>query len=220
MRENLKGAKAAILFVGIATLVMSLAGAMMPALTRVFVYRVLSGRSPSWATGITVLMAILCIVMLVTGWTQSVYQMKLFGLLGIKSGTRYMWHVFHLPQQFFFQRNPGDLQQNEAATQVIAQIIIKQIVPLAINTVMMVYYAVVMLLYSLFDGKNMKEIPKSLFWGSLSVIDQRIVLFRDTIANNIRMWDSSIEDFEVIMAARDAQIHDDIMKRRSGYEYY
>ena len=76
MRENLKGAKAAILFVGIATLVMSLAGAMMPALTRVFVDRVLSGRSPSWATGITVLMAILCIVMLVTGWTQSVYQMK------------------------------------------------------------------------------------------------------------------------------------------------
>ena len=148
VRENLKGAKAAILFVGIATLVMSLAGAMMPALTRVFVDRVLSGRSPSWATGITALMVILCIVMLVTGWTQSVYQMKLFGLLGIKSGTRYMWHVFHLPQQFFFQRNPGDLQQNEAATQVIAQIIINQVVPLAINTVMMVYYAVVMLLYS------------------------------------------------------------------------
>ena len=33
------------------------------------------------------------------------------------------------------------------------------------------------------------------------------------------MWDNSIEDFEVIMAARDAQIHEDIMKRENGYQY-
>ena len=71
----------------------------------------------------------------------------------------------------------------------------------------------------LFDGKPMSEIPKSLFRGSMSVIDQRIILFKDTIANNIRMWDSSIEDFEVIMAAKDAQIHDDIMLRKNGYNH-
>ena len=32
------------------------------------------------------------------------------------------------------------------------------------------------------------------------------------------MWDDSIEDFEVILAARDAQIHDDIMARPGGYQ--
>ena len=31
------------------------------------------------------------------------------------------------------------------------------------------------------------------------------------------MWDETIEDFEVIMAARDAQIHDDIIQRKDGY---
>ena len=69
----------------------------------------------------------------------------------------------------------------------------------------------------LFDGKPMKDIPKSVFRGSLAVVDQDIILFEDTIANNIKMWDNSIEDFEMILAARDAQIHEDIMQRPKGY---
>lgn len=71
----------------------------------------------------------------------------------------------------------------------------------------------------LFDGKPISAINRSVFTGSLSVVDQDIILFEDTIANNIRMWDSSIEDFEIIMAARDAQLHEDIMKRSGGYQY-
>ena len=70
----------------------------------------------------------------------------------------------------------------------------------------------------LFDGKPISEIDRGVFTGSLAVVDQDIVLFEDTIAENIRMWDSTIADFEIIMAARDAQIHEDIMKREGGYE--
>ena len=71
----------------------------------------------------------------------------------------------------------------------------------------------------LFDGKKMNEIDKSIFTSSLAVVDQDIILFEDTIANNIRMWDDSIKDFEVIMAARDAKLHEDIMQREGGYQY-
>lgn len=71
----------------------------------------------------------------------------------------------------------------------------------------------------LFDGKPIGKIDRSVFTGSLAVVDQDITLFEDTIANNIKMWDSSIADFEMIMAARDAQIHDDIMDREGGYSY-
>lgn len=71
----------------------------------------------------------------------------------------------------------------------------------------------------LFDGKSMQEIDRSIFTGSLAVVDQDIILYEDTIANNIKMWDKSIEDFEMILAARDAQIHDDIIQRNGGYEY-
>ena len=71
----------------------------------------------------------------------------------------------------------------------------------------------------LFDGRPISEIDRSVFTGSVAVVDQDIILFEDTIANNIKMWDSSIEDFEMIMAARDAHIHEDIMQREGGYQY-
>ncbi len=69
----------------------------------------------------------------------------------------------------------------------------------------------------LFDGKPIREIDRGVFTGSVAVVDQDIVLFEDTIANNIKMWDNSIEDFEMILAARDAQIYDDIMDRDGGF---
>ncbi len=71
----------------------------------------------------------------------------------------------------------------------------------------------------LFDGKAISEIDRSIFTGSVAVVDQDIILFEDTISNNIRMWDTSIEDFEVILASRDANLHDDIMQRDGGYQY-
>ena len=71
----------------------------------------------------------------------------------------------------------------------------------------------------LFDGKPLSEISKSVFYGSVAVVDQDVILFEDTIENNIKMWDASIEDFEMILAARDAQIHDDIMARPQGYRH-
>ena len=71
----------------------------------------------------------------------------------------------------------------------------------------------------LFDGKPLGEIDRTVFRGSLAVVDQDITLFEDTIENNIKMWDTSIEDYEMILAARDAQIHDKIMQREGGYEY-
>jgi NHLM bacteriocin system ABC transporter peptidase/ATP-binding protein len=71
----------------------------------------------------------------------------------------------------------------------------------------------------LFDGKPIREIDRSVFTGSIAVVDQDIILFEDTIANNIKMWDSSIEDFEMILAAHDAQLHEDILQRDGGYRY-
>ncbi len=71
----------------------------------------------------------------------------------------------------------------------------------------------------LFDGKPRSAYPREVMVGSLAVVDQDIILFEDTIANNIKMWDNSIQDFEMILAARDAQLHDDIVAMPGGYQH-
>ena len=70
-----------------------------------------------------------------------------------------------------------------------------------------------------FDGVPLEEIDRNVFTGSVSVIDQEITLFEDTISQNIKMWDDSIEDFEVTLAARDAGIYDDIVTRDGGFSH-
>ena len=70
-----------------------------------------------------------------------------------------------------------------------------------------------------FDGIPLDEIDRNVFTGSVSVIDQDITLFEDTISENIKMWDDSIEDFEVTLAARDAGIYDDIVIRDGGFSH-
>lgn len=71
----------------------------------------------------------------------------------------------------------------------------------------------------LFDDMPINTVNRKVLTGSLAVVDQEITMYEDTISNNIKMWDRSIEDFEMIMAAKDAQIHDTIVQRNSGYDY-
>ena len=68
-----------------------------------------------------------------------------------------------------------------------------------------------------FDGVPIDEVPRPILRGSLAVVDQDIVTFDDTVSNNIKLWDQSIEDYEVIMACRDAGIHDVVAAREGGY---
>ena len=70
----------------------------------------------------------------------------------------------------------------------------------------------------LFDGRPIESIPNEELTNSVAVIDQNVVLFDDTIAQNIRMWDPSIEDFTLMMACNDAEIRADIVSRPEGFD--
>ena len=70
----------------------------------------------------------------------------------------------------------------------------------------------------LFDGKPRKAIDRMTFVNSVSVVNQDVTLFEGTIADNVKMWDNSIEDFAMVLACNDAQIHHEIMERPGAYQ--
>ncbi len=70
----------------------------------------------------------------------------------------------------------------------------------------------------LFDGKSRKEIDRMTFVNSVSVVNQDVTLFEGTIADNVRMWDESIENFAMVLACNDAQIHHEILERPGAYQ--
>ena len=69
----------------------------------------------------------------------------------------------------------------------------------------------------LFDGRPRHEIPEEVLSRSLSMVDQHIVLFSTTVRDNLTLWNRAVPDDDVVAAARDAGIHDDILLRPRGY---
>ena len=458
-KKRLVGAGAAVAFVVLTTVITSLIGIIQPAFSRIFLDRLLTGENPDWLYPFLGALVLMAIVQLIIAWIQAVWSVRINGKMSVTGSASFMWKVLRMPMEFFSQRMAGDIQQREGSNANIASSLVNTFAPLVLDTVMMVFYLVVMLRYSwiltlvgigsiiinmivarliskkrvnitrvqmrdagklagasvagiemietikasgaengyfekwagyqasvntqkvrfarlnqylglipsfvsglsntavliigvwltmqgqftvgmvmafqgflesflspaeklisagqtlqemrtemervedvmeyptdvefaderndaeydklsgllemknvtfgysglsaplienfsltlkpgsrvafvgpsgcgkstlsklisglykpwsgeiLFDGKPISAIDRSVFTGSLAVVDQDIILFEDTIANNIKMWDSSIEDFEMIMAARDAKLHEDIMQREGGYQY-
>ena len=70
----------------------------------------------------------------------------------------------------------------------------------------------------LFDGRPRDDVPLEFLTRSLSMVDQNAVLFSGTVRDNITLWSSAVPDRDLTSAARDAHIHEDIVRRPLGYE--
>jgi NHLM bacteriocin system ABC transporter peptidase/ATP-binding protein len=69
----------------------------------------------------------------------------------------------------------------------------------------------------LFDGTSRSEIPRAVLTSSLAMVDQEIFLFDGSVEDNITLWNPTVPPADVVQAAKDARIHDDIAARPAGY---
>ena len=70
----------------------------------------------------------------------------------------------------------------------------------------------------LFDGCRRDAIPRDLLTTSVSLVDQRIFLFADSVRSNLTMWAPDVPDNALVAAAQDAAIHAEIVARSLGYD--
>ncbi len=70
----------------------------------------------------------------------------------------------------------------------------------------------------LFDGQPRQALPRGLVNSSLTMVDQDIALFSGTVRENITLWDATMPEKNILQAAKDAGIHQDILDRPDAYE--
>ena len=70
----------------------------------------------------------------------------------------------------------------------------------------------------LFDGVKRREIPRPVIVNSLASVDQDVFQISGTVRENITMFDKSVPSADIVQAAQDACIHEDIMGLPGGYE--
>ena len=70
----------------------------------------------------------------------------------------------------------------------------------------------------LFDGVNRKEIPGTVLANSIAIVDQEIFLFEGTVRENLTLWDASRPEHDIVQAAKDACIYEDISARPGGFD--
>jgi NHLM bacteriocin system ABC transporter peptidase/ATP-binding protein len=70
----------------------------------------------------------------------------------------------------------------------------------------------------LFDGWKTADIPSEVFANSVSYVDQDIFLFEGTARDNLTLWDSTVDERDLLNAAKDAQIHHELASRPGNYD--
>ena len=70
----------------------------------------------------------------------------------------------------------------------------------------------------LFDKINRRDLPRHVIVNSLSTVDQDVFLLTGSVQENISLFDGTIPKSEIMQAAKDACINDDIIRLNGGYD--
>ncbi len=149
VEKRLSGARMALIYVVIASLGLIVPGLIIPAFARIFVDDILVGGQDTWLRPLLLAMALTAILRALLTALRQRYLLRLETRLALSGSARFFWHVLRLPITFFAQRFGGEIGYRVEINDRIARIASEELATTLLNIVLIVFYAVLMLQYSL-----------------------------------------------------------------------
>jgi NHLM bacteriocin system ABC transporter peptidase/ATP-binding protein len=145
--RRLAGLHGTLAYVVLAGLALVLPGLLVPTFARVFVDDVLVKGMGDWVRPLAWFMAATAAVAALLTWLQQRSLLRLETRLAIATSARFLWHVLHLPLQFFTQRFPGEIASRVGINDRVAQLLSGELATTVLAAVMVAFYAALMARY-------------------------------------------------------------------------
>ena len=218
VKKRLSGAGPAVVFVVLTTLIAELINIIKPGFSRVLVDRLLTGQNPEWLRGFTIGFALLAVVQIVVELFKCIYLLRIGGKLAAVGSTTFMWKLLRMPMEFFSQRMAGDIQSRQDSNANIAQQIIDTLAPLVLNSMMMVFYLVVMLRYSVpLTLIGISSILVNLFVSRI-ISEKRINITRVQMRDAGKLAGTTVAGIEMIESIKASGAENGYFEKWAGYQ--
>ncbi|MBR2779178.1 MAG: NHLP family bacteriocin export ABC transporter peptidase/permease/ATPase subunit [Firmicutes bacterium] len=217
-RKRLEGAKAALLFVALTTVIASLTGIVSSGFSRVFLDYMLPGTNPGWVIPFFAGMGILALIQISSAWINAIYSLRLNGKMAAVGSSTYLWKVLKLPMEFFSQRMAGDIQSRMDSNAAIAGQVVNTLAPLVLNTAMMIFYLVVMLRYSwMLTLIGIGAVLVNL-WLSRVISNKRINITRVSMRDKGKLSGATVGALDMIETIKSSGAENGYFERWAGYQ--
>ena len=217
-KSRLSGAGVAVAFVMLTTVISSLFGIINPVMSKIFMDRLLTGQNREWLMPFIGVMAGLAVIQLIVAGVQTIYNLKINGKMSVIGSTTYMWKVLQMPMEFFSQRMAGDIQSRQRTNASIASTLVNTFAPLLLNTVMMIFYLVLMLKQSLLlTAIGISTLVLNIFMSRM-ISEKRVNITRVMQRDTAKLSSTTVAGIEMIETIKASGAENGFFQKWAGYQ--
>lgn len=145
--SRLQNSQGAILFCLLAGLLLTIPRLAVPAFTQVFIDEILVQGRQDWLKPLLLVMLIAVVLIGILARLRLNYLRRLMLKLSVSMSGQFLWHILRLPIGFYAQRYAGEISNRSGLNDKVANILSGQLATTVIDTVMIVFYALIMFFY-------------------------------------------------------------------------
>jgi ATP-binding cassette subfamily C protein len=145
--DRLRGSVDAILYCVIAGFFLVIPGLVLPVFNQIFVDTILVENRLDWVRPLILGMSITVLIQALLTLLQRRFLRKLNIKLSVEMSGKFLHHVLRLPVEFYAQRFAGEISNRVKINTKVAEVLSGQLARTVIDTVMVIFYALVMFTY-------------------------------------------------------------------------